>query len=379
MQVGKLLWGGGFGTFDAIIVGEATSVNFGALSAATLSSIASYVSSGGRVIVHGAHGGFEDDFLNQAFGFGTTVVDIDFGICCGEGFPYTKQPSAAGTSFAGAPAALIGGNISTVLGSNPGITMYAGGGGTSVFMDSFGSSVVGFLGWDFCCGHTSPTQIDDWYKALDSALQFEPDTDGDSVNDVDDNCPDDSNADQADFDEDGEGDVCDSDDDNDGEPDESDNCQFNNDPDQTDTDGDGDGNVCDLDDDNDTVADDSDNCPLIANSEQGDADMDNDGDACDPDDDNDTVPDNFDNCPFSPNTNQLDSENDSLGDVCDTDSDGDGVDNGDDNCPDNPNPFQEDNDNDGQGDVCDPDDDNDGVTDVNDNCPIHANPTQDDT
>jgi len=46
-----------------------------------------------------------------------------------------------------------------------------------------------------------------------------PDSDGDGVPDADDNCPDDSNVDQADLDMDGAGDVCDPDDDNDGLPD----------------------------------------------------------------------------------------------------------------------------------------------------------------
>ena len=41
------------------------------------------------------------------------------------------------------------------------------------------------------------------------------DSDGDGVDDGDDNCPDDVNADQANFDNDAEGDVCDADDDND--------------------------------------------------------------------------------------------------------------------------------------------------------------------
>jgi Tol biopolymer transport system component len=43
-----------------------------------------------------------------------------------------------------------------------------------------------------------------------------PDTDGDGVIDGGDNCPRDANPDQADFDADGKGDVCDPDDDNDG-------------------------------------------------------------------------------------------------------------------------------------------------------------------
>ncbi|MBI4884350.1 MAG: LamG domain-containing protein [Actinobacteria bacterium] len=75
---------------------------------------------------------------------------------------------------------------------------------------------------------------------------MEPDTDGDGVIDDDDNCPNDANADQA-----------------------------NNDAD-------GAGNVCDPDDDNDGVEDDDDNCPTTANADQADFDLDGIGDACDP-------------------------------------------------------------------------------------------------
>lgn len=51
-----------------------------------------------------------------------------------------------------------------------------------------------------------------------------PDADNDGVLDTADNCPEQSNADQADLDDDGMGDVCDSDDDDDGVPDSDDVC-----------------------------------------------------------------------------------------------------------------------------------------------------------
>jgi hypothetical protein len=106
------------------------------------------------------------------------------------------------------------------------------------------------------------------------------DSDGDGVPNGADNCPTTANADQADFDGDGQGDACDGDDDNDGVPDESD--AFPRDPGETaDTDGDGIGNNADDDDDGDGVADGADNCPLHANADQADADGDGVGDACD--------------------------------------------------------------------------------------------------
>jgi hypothetical protein len=68
------------------------------------------------------------------------------------------------------------------------------------------------------------------------------DGDGDGVFDLDDNCPDDANTDQADGDSDGVGDACD-------------NCGGNANQDQADGDGDGVGDVCD-------------NCPDDANADQ---------------------------------------------------------------------------------------------------------------
>ena len=87
--------------------------------------------------------------------------------------------------------------------------------------------------------------------------QLEPsctDTDGDGVCDEEDNCPAVSNADQANYDGDTEGDVCDSDDDNDGVPDTEDAFPFDA-SESVDTDDDGIGNNADLDDDNDGFTD----------------------------------------------------------------------------------------------------------------------------
>lgn len=137
-------------------------------------------------------------------------------------------------------------------------------------------------------------------------------------------------------------------------------------PDQADFDSDSIGDVCD-DDDNDTVLDTSDNCPLVANSDQADNDLDLAGDACDADDDNDSVADTADNCPLIVNANQADLDGDGLGDVCDSDPDGDGF-IANDNCPLVPNSDQKDTDGDGQGDACDADIDGDGVPNTDDLC-----------
>jgi len=166
-----------------------------------------------------------------------------------------------------------------------------------------------------------------------------PDQDEDGICDVDDNCPEISNADQADADNDGIGDVCDNDDDNDGILDGSDNCQFIANPGQGDNDSDGMGDVCDNDDDNDGVLDAGDNCPLIDNPDQLESDSDGFGNVCD-------------NCPDTDNPVQRDRDSDGIGDLCDDDDDNDGVPDGTDNCPGVWNPGQEDSDSDGVGDAC---------------------------
>jgi len=231
------------------------------------------------------------------------------------------------------------------------------------------------------------------------------DDDNDGILDVNDNCPNIANADQADADNDGIGDVCDEDDDNDGILNDLDNCPLVSNADQLDTDGDGEGDACDLDDDGDGVADVDDNCPLtpnpdqdnvcvdtdgdgvsdaadncptIVNPDQLDTDGDGEGDVCDTDDDGDGVLDAVDNCPLVANAGQEDTDNDGVGDTCE-DSDGDGVFDNVDNCPLVANADQLDSDSDGEGDVCDSDDDGDGVDDASDNCPLIANADQLDT
>jgi len=292
---------------------------------------------------------------------------------------------------------------------------------------------------DNCVDAVNPDQADSDGDGVGDACEGDRDSDGilddgdgtgepgdgtcvgGETTDCDDNCIETPNADQADSDADGVGDVCDPDRDGDGVPQDGDgngtdgdnpcadgattgcddNCPDTPNDDQLDSDGDGAGDACDPGDgdaDGDGVLDDIDNCVDVPNSDQIDSDGDGLGDACDPDRDGDGILDNGDgspsagddacadrettdcddNCRSIPNPDQADRDSDGQGDACD-DTDGDGVFDDVDNCVEVRNPDQRDLDGDGQGDVCDDDRDGDGIDNGDDNCPDVANPAQTDS
>ncbi|MBP8029652.1 MAG: thrombospondin type 3 repeat-containing protein, partial [Pseudomonadales bacterium] len=155
------------------------------------------------------------------------------------------------------------------------------------------------------------------------------DTDNDGIDNLTDNCPSVSNANQSNADGDAQGDACDTtpngDTDNDGVDDLADNCVSVSNANQLDTDTDGMGDACDStvngDTDNDGIDNLSDNCPSVSNANQSNADGDAQGDACDTtpngDTDGDGVDNSSDNCIAVSNADQLDTDNDGAGDLCD--------------------------------------------------------------
>ena len=197
-------------------------------------------------------------------------------------------------------------------------------------------------------------------KSIAIAILDDTDEDNDGFTDPNDNCPDMSNANQLDYDNDGIGDMCDDDDDNDGTPDTEDAFPLDENED-TDTDGDGTGDNADTDDDNDGTPDTEDAFPLDKN-EDTDTDGDGTGDNADTDDDNDGTPDTEDAFPLDENED-TDTDGDGTGDNTDTDDDNDGVQDVDDEFPKDPTEWS-DVDLDGIGDNADTDDDNDGEQDV---------------
>jgi len=160
--------------------------------------------------------------------------------------------------------------------------------------------------------------VTDFIDAIALSLS---DGDEDGVTNDLDNCQDVANADQADLDQDGKGDVCDADIDGDGVSNADETAQGTS-SDKADSDGDG-------------VLDGEDALPLDA-SESSDRDGDGTGDNAD------AFPDD--------SAEAQDTDNDGVGDVRDA-------------FPDDPNEF-EDTDGNGVGDVADPDDDGDGFSDA---------------
>lgn len=159
---------GGYGAFDAVLVGE----GLPAISPATQTSIASYVSSGGRVIVASDHNG-NVNFINQVFGYATT---LNYGCRFDGSVAGSKQTTFLGSTFAAGPPTV--GNLSCTsalnLASVPvaARTVYAGAGTSVVFAGKYGSGNVVWLGYDFFSIGATAAQIDDWYLLLDNSIRF---------------------------------------------------------------------------------------------------------------------------------------------------------------------------------------------------------------
>ncbi|MEE9218439.1 MAG: FG-GAP-like repeat-containing protein [Acidobacteriota bacterium] len=165
--------------------------------------------------------------------------------------------------------------------------------------DGFEALVFGSFPATDPSGSVNPLDSDndllsDFDEYLAGTSPLLPDTDLDTINDPDDNCPLFPSLNQSDSDGDGAGDGCDEDDDNDGLTDEEE-AAAGTDPFRADTDGDGLSDAMEIqvsgtdpllaDTDGDAVLDGADNCPFVSNplkaSVQPDLDQDGAGDRCD--------------------------------------------------------------------------------------------------
>lgn len=167
---------------------------------------------------------------------------------------------------------------------------------------------------DTCVYTADPSNADSDRDGVGDACSNK---DGDAWLDVDDGCP--ETYDRGAYDKDGDGiwDPCDEDLDGDGVDNDRDVCWTVYDPDQADFDNDGQGDLCG-DADGDGIIDSEDACPEDRDSFPLDRDYDGLLDACeDDDDDNDGVPDDTDTCPWDYDNDNVDSDGDGFGDVCD--------------------------------------------------------------
>ena len=215
------------------------------------------------------------------------------------------------------------------------------------------------------------------------------DQDADGITNNRDNCLSIYNPPQADFENDGIGDICDDDDDGDGVLDVDDSCPMGAigwiSLAVSDHDSDGCADATeDDDDDDDGILDIDDSCLYGALNWTSTASNDHDQDGCqdsveDTDDDNDQVYDNPDACPRGETGWISNPDTDLDGDGCldgveDDDDDGDGVDDDQDTCPTGATGWVSQSSNDNDGDGCldsqeDDNDDEDDFPDVDDSCP----------
>jgi hypothetical protein len=162
---------GGDGPFDSIVVGEQQQSY--PLSPSTQSSIAAYVSNGGKVVIVSDHAAALT-FLNPVFNF--SAVE-SYGCNDAEAINSSLNPVLAlHSGFAsGAPNLRDLSCTSAIVTSSLPVTahsLYRAPGNTLAFTTTVGAGQMIWLGWDYCCsnGTASKPFEDAWYFVLASAM-----------------------------------------------------------------------------------------------------------------------------------------------------------------------------------------------------------------
>ena len=163
---------------------------------------------------------------------------------------------------------------------------------------------------DNCPTEQNPDQVDTNINGIGDICDCVSDSDNDFRPDCFDNCPANYNPTQ-------DINAC-TDTDNDGVFDDVDNCINIANADQADDNNNGIGNICEPPDaDGDGISDEMDNCLNVYNPSQGDCNLNGVGDVCDFQDfDCDGVADSQDNCPTNYNPTQIDLNGNMIGDAC---------------------------------------------------------------
>lgn len=153
-------WAAALAGTDTIVVEQ------GGFTAASTTSITSWIGAGGRMIVLGDTYYNTESVLSAILGTPTTT-----GSNSGSA---SKTTAATGTTFADDDPTIYYASSTHPMGiGNSAIdqVFYTGTGGDWVVRAEIGSGDLFYLAWDYCCG--SEPVSDGWYGVLDSAINYE--------------------------------------------------------------------------------------------------------------------------------------------------------------------------------------------------------------
>ena len=156
-------WSSALGSTGALVIPELENGNLsGSLSAATKSSVSSFVSGGGNLVVAGSHTAYGLDLLNSIFGWSLIGTTHSFSSS-------SLTAAAAGTDFAAGPASLDGLNATWhITGGIPAgaTSIYSDSTGTTVMNTAIGLGNVTFLAYDWFATASNAG----WGSVLDTAV-----------------------------------------------------------------------------------------------------------------------------------------------------------------------------------------------------------------